>query len=289
MAEDQPVGGSGYVSWTPSAALRGHVADLTAYDVVVPGPGTHRGLPSTGLTVVLPIDDPLDVGWSADPASRGAFEACVSGLHTESACIRHDGIQRGVMLSLTPAGCRALLGVPAAALAAQLVELTEVAHDLADLPEQLAEQSGWRRRLRLVEDRLVSALSARDGSLRRIEAGSAEVERAMVGLAEGMRVGAVAHDVGYSRRHLGSLFRAECGVTPKEYQRIARFEKSRHRLAHEVRRWAGAPSLAAVAVACGYADQAHLTREWRELAGVPPTTWLREEFPFLQDRGGDPA
>ena len=48
----------------------------------------------------------------------------------------------------------------------------------------------------------------------------------------------------------------------------------------------GSASLAEVAARTGYADQAHLTREWRDLAGVPPMTWLREERPFLQDGGG---
>lgn len=82
---------------------------------------------------------------------------------------------------------------------------------------------------------------------------------------------------------MASLFRAECGITPKEYQRISRLETSRQRLAETVRSRTRAPSLAGVAAACGYADQAHLTREWSDLAGVPPTTWLREEFPFLQE------
>ena len=52
----------------------------------------------------------------------------------------------------------------------------------------------------------------------------------------------------------------------------------------------GRRPLAEVAAECGYADQAHLAREWSELAGCSPTTWLREEFPFLQDHGdADPA
>jgi AraC-like DNA-binding protein len=77
------------------------------------------------------------------------------------------------------------------------------------------------------------------------------------------------------------VVRAECGVTPKEYQRLARFSSSRAGLAAAAGN--GRVSLAALASACGYADQAHLTREWQALAGCTPTTWLRTEFPFLQD------
>lgn len=87
--------------------------------------------------------------------------------------------------------------------------------------------------------------------------------------------------MGLSRRHLSQLSRAESGVTPKQYQRIARFQASHRTLRRQLN--AGRVSLARTAAGSGYADQAHLTREWSALAGYPPTTWLREELPFLQD------
>ncbi|WP_199711128.1 hypothetical protein [Tessaracoccus antarcticus] len=43
------------------------------------------------------------------------------------------------------------------------------------------------------------------------------------------------------------------------------------------------PLLASVADRCGYADQSHMAREWRALAGCTMGTWLREELPLLQD------
>jgi len=104
--------------------------------------------------------------------------------------------------------------------------------------------------------------------------------RALARLTRGVTVQEVASDVGYSRRRLSTLVREECGLTPKEYQRVARFEASRELV--------GRRPLAEVAARCGYADQAHLTREWTALAGCAPTTWLREEFPFVQDPD-DPA
>ena len=43
------------------------------------------------------------------------------------------------------------------------------------------------------------------------------------------------------------------------------------------------PSLAEVAFACGFHDQAHMTREWNSLAGCAPGVWIANELPNLQD------
>ena len=61
--------------------------------------------------------------------------------------------------------------------------------------------------------------------------------------------------------------------------RVVRFERARTML-EAVPSYV---STAHVAAACGYYDQAHLNREWRDLAGCTPTTWLDEELPSVQD------
>jgi AraC-like DNA-binding protein len=258
-----------------AGALAPYVASLVAYDVDLGGPGVHRGLPSTTLTFVLPVGDPLDVGWHGVPGSRRQGWSSVSGLHARPAEVHHDGHQAGVQLALTTAGARALFGMPAASLAGELLQVDDVAPWLRDLPEQLQATSPDRW-VALVERTLVVALARQD-----VPGPRAEVGRALAALTRGGSVQAVADDVGYSRRHLGDLVRAECGLAPKEVQRLGRFESSRALL--------GRVPLAEVAHRCGYADQAHLSREWSVLAGCAPTTWLREEFPFLQDLDGADA
>ena len=249
-------------------ALAAYVTSLVAYDSDLGAPGVHRGLPTTTLTFVLPVGEPLDVGW-ADGSGRARRWSTVSGLHAAPAAIHHDGVQRGIQLGLSPAGAQALLGVPAAELSGELLELEDVAPDLADLPERLHDVT-LEEGLAVVAAVLTQAL-ARNGEARP----RAEVGRALAGLTRGDRVADVAEEVGYSRRRLSTLVRQETGLAPKEYQRVARFEASRPLLGHR--------PLADVAAACGYADQSHLARDWSELAGCPPSTWLREEFPFLQD------
>ncbi|MCD4536505.1 helix-turn-helix transcriptional regulator [Nocardioides sp. cx-169] len=261
------------------AALRPYVAWLSAYDVVGP-PGIHRGLPGTSLTFVLPIGAPLDVAWSGDPGSRGAVWSSVAGLHAAPAEIRHDGHQEGFFLALTTAGARALLGLPAAAIAGELLTLDDLVPALRHLPEQLHQSLTWTDRAATLHRALTTALAAGGAPEAR-----AEVGRALARLARGAAVADVAEEVGYSRRHLRNLVVAETGLSPKEYQRVARFETSRDQVLAAARRGG---TLAEVAANCGYADQSHLAREWRELAGCAPTTWLREEFPDVQ-AGGVPV
>jgi AraC-like DNA-binding protein len=46
-------------------------------------------------------------------------------------------------------------------------------------------------------------------------------------------------------------------------------------------------SFASLAAECGFYDQAHLAREFRALAGCPPSQWLAEEFRFIQASAAD--
>jgi transcriptional regulator GlxA family with amidase domain len=92
-------------------------------------------------------------------------------------------------------------------------------------------------------------------------------------------VARLAEEIGCSRKHLTVRFAHEFGVTPKALARVLRFDRALRALKR------GAPSLAVLAVTCGYADQAHMTREFREFAGAPPAAFLRRALP---DEGGFP-
>jgi AraC-like DNA-binding protein len=78
--------------------------------------------------------------------------------------------------------------------------------------------------------------------------------------------------------HLSGQFRREFGLAPKVVGRIARFD-----VAAALLRTAPAGGVGAVAAAAGYADQAHMVRDWHDFAGAAPTAWLTGEvFPFVE-------
>ncbi len=261
-----------YSRFMPAVAqpLAPYVTSLTVYDSDRGEAGVHLGLPSTSLTLVIAQGEALDVGWGGRPDTRRRFWAHLSGLYPGPAEIHHGGRMSGVQLGLTIAGARALFGVPASQLAGHLLEVGDVDAGLRDLPERLAEApvGGWAR---LVEASLIAALARHEAAGPR-----AEVGRSLSLLTRGVSVQGVADDVGYSRRHVRDLVRAECGLAPKELSRVARFQR-----AHALVR-AGRP-LARAASEAGYADQSHLTREWTALAGCSPAAWIRRELPFVQD------
>jgi AraC-like DNA-binding protein len=87
-------------------------------------------------------------------------------------------------------------------------------------------------------------------------------------------VGALAEELGWSRRRLVARFREEIGLPPKAVARLLRFE---HALELVDR---GAP-WAEVAFNAGYYDQSHLINEFRSITGITPVEYVTN----LQDTG----
>ncbi|MEV0951664.1 helix-turn-helix transcriptional regulator [Promicromonospora sp. NPDC050249] len=272
-----------YVRADVPQQLRGYVTAVVAYDVEVGAPGSHVGMPSTALTLQLASGRPLRAGWAADedadPVGVPALWGMLSGLHDRPARIVHDGRMTGVEVSLTPLGVRAVLGTCASDLAGHIVALGEVDRSLEALVEQVALSTTPRQRIEHTVRGLL-AVARPDAT----EPTRPEVGFALARLTRGARVDDVAAETGLSRRHLTTLVKAETGLAPKTYHRVARLQRSCSDLKRSARH--GRPSLAAVAVRAGYTDQAHMTRDWTELAGVTPSRWLRHEFPFVQDGAG---
>ncbi len=265
---------------TTHPALAGFVRAITGYRYDGLPAGVHVGMPSTTITLVISLDDGLVVSWPATDARPRRFDAVVSGLQDGPAHVHHGGAQEGIQLELSPAGVRRLLGTPVAELAGASAELRDVVgRSATSLRDALADVPDWRHRYRLVQRALLRWLTDGPPAGPAPEVGHAW--RLVVGSGGTTPIGRVAAEVGWSTRHLGERFRAEYGLSPKTVARVARFDRS-----HALLRRRGT-SIAAVAARCGYADQAHLTRDWRDIAGITPTRWWADDdLAFVQDDEG---
>ena len=84
-----------------------------------------------------------------------------------------------------------------------------------------------------------------------------------------MPVSQMAASIGVSERTLRRDVTAAVGLSPKVLARILRFQNAVACL-----RTLEAVDLCHLALECGYADQAHMGREFQQLSGLTPTTFM---------------
>ncbi|MET0559422.1 MAG: AraC family transcriptional regulator [Solirubrobacterales bacterium] len=234
--------------------------------------------PQPVLTLMISLEDPLRT-------ERGVLpRAWIAGLDDRPEVVASGGRHTELDLKLTPVGAYVLCGIPLQELSRQIVPLEEIFGRRAKhLPERLAGTSDWDSRFKLVERLLLGHPAGN----RAPDPVVVEAHSRLLAADGRLRIGRLAADLQVSRRHLSTRFHAQLGVPPKTMARLLRFDLVRRQMARHRHNWAD------VAALCGFADQSHLNREFRELAGTTPESFLARQLPsggtlgdgitFLQD------
>lgn len=92
-------------------------------------------------------------------------------------------------------------------------------------------------------------------------------------LASKVDIDDLANAVALSRSHFSRSFKQTVGRSPMAYVVARRVERAKVMIITT------REPLAEVALACGFADQAHLTRRFRDIVGVSPGRWRRSNPP----------
>ncbi len=254
-----------YVQAAPPPALADFVTCLWGLESPLDEPAdversVQRILPDGRAEIIFHLADPFrEVESGITQAS-----ALTAGQLTRAIGVRPGGRVRTVAIRLTPAGARALLGTPHHLLTDTLTPLDAVDRRLSD---RLTAVLSYTAPIEGVLDSLAGALIACRFCPPRTEALAALrlVER-RAGL---LTVDGLCAGTGLSSRTLERIFLDLAGVPPRLYLRLVRFRHAvREAEAKMSRRWTD------IALACGYYDHAHFTRDFRSLAGCPPSAWL---------------
>lgn len=185
----------------------------------------------------------------------------VGGARDHAYAKERTGAVSSVGAVLRPGAAQALFGVSAAELAGRHTLLADLSGaDAADaLQAQLADARDAQQRI----DRLVRWLMRRVVDAPPLPA---SLQHALDALARPARVAAVVREGGLSHRGFIAQFRQATGLGPKRYARLMRFGQ----LLAELRSRPGL-ALGELALHHGYSDQAHMTREFRAIAGTSPS------------------
>ena len=197
--------------------------------------------------------------------------AWISGLQSQALQIETLLGTHLVSVRLWPLGARRVLGIPMREFANRVVDLESVmgpaAGSLRDAVLSARTPGGRFHVLeRFVRTRIAGGVAARP--LARW------LEETIAACHGSCRMETLANDAGFSRKHLSAVLQDQVGLSPKAYARIHRFLW----VVGELRRHTAVDWLS-LAHAAGFADQAHLSREFQRIAGANPTTFLRTVTP----------
>ena len=230
----------------------------------------RREVPHAGAVLIVNIGNRLNVSEPGAPYRLQSFHSFFAGLHTSYVITESTGSGGGMQVDFTPLGAYRFTGVPAHELADRVLHLHRViGRGGRLLTERLEETPVWEGRFALLEAATLARLNRAPEVSEGIGWAWSRLE-AEHGLVE---ISGLAAQLGWSPRQMIDGFRRELGLPPKQLARVIRFNRAAGMLS------SGAAPFAQVAAECGYYDQSHFSREFREFAGSTPSQFRERLVP----------
>jgi AraC-like DNA-binding protein len=167
-------------------------------------------------------------------------------------------------IRIRPGACRAVLGCSAVEIVNGSVLLGDVASGAGELHRTTLASPDPFGRLAALEHWVRSALNRATANDRAVITACR-----LLGAGSRIDVGDVALRLDWNARMMHRQFVAACGYSPKHFQRIMRIQETL-RIANRL----PPGRLADLAAAAGFADQPHMTRDFRDITGFTPGAYL---------------
>jgi AraC-like DNA-binding protein len=258
------------VHGAPDPRLAGYVHSYCAYDERTGSFARRRELPSDRVVAIVNLGEPIRVltdEWTTQP------DGFLAGLHDSFAVTETCGAQRGVQIDFSAVGAHLLFRVPMHELTSCVVTLEALLGRAGILLREALESApSWEAKFAVLDDFFLVRL---DDALSPVPTITRALGR-LRATAGAIPVSTLVDELGCSRRYLVAGFREHVGITPKLLARILRFQRAVGLMERPL-------SWAEISVACGYYDQAHLIRDFKQFAGSAPGEFARRRLP---DGGG---
>ena len=248
----------------PAVAMAGLVSKMVGYRETERGHFRQIEAASLDIPLVISFGEPFAIGLGGAPGSNDRYGSFAAGLFAGPVTIDSFGAANCLQINFTPLGARRFFRLPMTELTDRMVALDDMlGAEGTALRDKLGDARAWERRFDIAEAFVQRRLGEAD-------APSPEVTWAYETIAASggrAKIAAIAQRIGWSRKHLARRFAGEIGLGPKSVSRIVRLNRAIAAARPGDDGWAG------IAADCGYADQAHMVREFRALAGASPTAW----------------
>lgn len=192
------------------------------------------------------------------------------GAQPQAFDIPDPDVSATLVIRFRPGGAHPFFRVPMNELTDGVVPLQELWGAAgSELLDRLMETPATANWLNLVETALNDQLEQAEAFRTSLVPVAALAAEAVARSSEAQSVHAVAERLGLSERHLLRRFQEAIGLGPKQYARIARFQRA-ILMASKAQR----PRWAELSFEAGYSDQAHLIYDCQKLTGMSPIQFM---------------
>ena len=198
-------------------------------------------------------------------------EIIVTGQLTRPLLLRPTGRVGMVAARFRADGLFPILGAPMHELVDRRVPLEAICSDVSTLQARIAEAASDRERVGHLATFLKGKLSVRGG----LDAVVQRNVNAILSSGGQISPDELARRVGLTARQLERRFQVSVGVSPKLLCRIVRF-RAIFDCVQSSTTWSN------IALDCGFFDQAHLIRDFKQFAGQSPTAFLKAQSEFAR-------
>jgi len=203
------------------------------------------------VNLAAPFQSFQDGQWHLQPA------CFLAGQITGPLLLRPSGPAKIMGVRFLPHGAARVLGESVDELTGRMTPVADLSRELARAIESGRESASFTR----IEEALAKARRGPDLMI-------GEAVRQIVRARGACDVARLARRLALSTRQLERRFQRGVGMSPKLFCRIQRFQHVFQVIE------GGRPNWVHLAVECGYYDQAHLIRDFRDFAGKTPSVLL---------------
>ncbi|MFK7736783.1 MAG: DUF6597 domain-containing transcriptional factor [Pirellulaceae bacterium] len=253
-----------YFPFNPPPPLQQFVETIFFLSGYGPEHAIERIVPDTSASLVIELDD--QERWIVDNDTCETLQSCkgswISGPHRKYFSIRTAPDTELLAVRFRLGGLFPLLREPVETVTDRVVDGQEILGGiLQDLRSEILKQESPEQKVQTayhwLEQHMDVSLTPQPAILDAIEA-----------IAENPSQSTLAECVqrsGFSQKHLIQLFKKHTGLRPRDLQRILRFSQALTSIqeGHPV-------SWTTLSLDCGYTDQSHLIRDFKNFSGFTP-------------------
>lgn len=258
----------------PAPPLSQFIEFFFYYEGYEAGHTMEKLLPDGSVDLLIDLtDSPKKIFHNEEGTSYSTVnKSWISGMKTDYILI-DASVSNMIGVHLKPGGCHPFVDFPMVELNNNTIELDTIwGNEVHSLREAILETPGIDKKFRILENYfLVKGKNKMENH--------ALVNFSVGQLIQSPQMWTIRHlsdKTGVTQKHLITLFKKYVGLSPKMFSRINKFQKVIQLIEQQQKiDWA------MLSYECGYFDQAHFIKEFRDFSGINPGLYLEKRGPYL--------